>query len=165
MRGFYTFKRVRILGAKLHLHWSIALGSALLFVGFKGQPMLGVVAVCCYYVILFVHECGHAFLAKRLGYPPRHIFLSAIHGRCEYEEPYYEKEDAIIAWGGVLAQILVALPMLVLGYFLPHPIAPWLGVFLAFLGFYSLAVAALNLFTCWRARWRTCLASLSYYFS
>ena len=145
MRGFYTLKRIRILGAKLHLHWSIALGSAFLFTGFKDKPLQAVVAICCYYGIIFLHECGHAFFAKKLGYPPRNIYLTAIHGLCEYEHPYYQKEDSVIAWGGVLAQLAVALPLVLLGYFVPTPINPYLGVAIAFFGFYSLVIAALNL--------------------
>jgi Zn-dependent protease len=70
------------------------------------------------FVILLVHELGHAFLAVRLGYEVEKISIYPIHGLCYYDEPYSEYENSVIAWGGVAAQLLLFIPATaILGYF------------------------------------------------
>jgi len=76
-------------------------------------PLLGIpilfIALGLFSVML-IHEFGHAFLAKRLGYAVYRIQIFPIHGLCLYEEPYSPYEDSLIAWGGVLAQLVLFVP-------------------------------------------------------
>jgi Zn-dependent protease len=62
------------------------------------------------FTILLVHELGHAFLVKRLGYQVIRIQIFPIHGICLHEAPYSVYEESIIAWGGVLAQFVLFVP-------------------------------------------------------
>jgi Zn-dependent protease len=78
-----------------------------------GVPILGIPLLFIalgLFTIMGVHELGHAFIAKRLGYHVRRIQIFPIHGLCVYEAPYSPYEDSLIAWGGVLAQLVLFIP-------------------------------------------------------
>lgn len=55
----------------------------------------------------------NAAAARRLGYDVDAIRVAFFHGRCEHEAPHTESDDVLVAWGGVLAQFAVALPILI----------------------------------------------------
>jgi Zn-dependent protease len=60
-------------------------------------------------------------------------------------EPYVQFDEVVVAWGGVLAQLVVALPLVAyVAVFGPTPYEPLNAVF-AILGFFSLALAIFNL--------------------
>jgi hypothetical protein len=73
------------------------------------------------------------------------IELYPIHGFCRFEMPWSRFDHCVIAWGGVMAQAVVAIPLLlwieVFGYSRFDPIDAVLGI----LGPYSLLVATFNL--------------------
>jgi hypothetical protein len=73
------------------------------------------------------------------------IELYPIYGITRFETPWSRFDHCVIAWGGVLAQAIVALPLVawvaVFGYTRFEPA----NVVLALLGFFSLGVAAFNL--------------------
>ena len=105
-------------GVPVDFHWSaiVMFGLFLAGVPIFGIPLLFIALGL--FAILLVHELGHAFLAKRLGYHVVRIQIFPIHGFCLYEEPYSAYEESIIAWGGVLAQFVLFVPSaLVLAYF------------------------------------------------
>jgi Zn-dependent protease len=62
------------------------------------------------FTLMLVHELGHAFLARRLGYEVLDVRLFPLFGQCRHHRPYSDYEDAVIAWGGVAAQLLLLLP-------------------------------------------------------
>ena len=77
-------------------------------------------------LLLFVvalHELGHAYLVRRRGHPLAYLEIGALHGACAYESTHAsEKDEAIIAWGGVLAQGAAALAAAIaLFAFAPEP--------------------------------------------
>jgi Zn-dependent protease len=84
-------------------------------------------------------------LAQRKGCHVYAIELYPIHGLVRYSEPWSRYDDAVIAWGGVGAQILVGLPLVfyirVFGFTRFTPLNVAMGI----LGYCSLFVAALNL--------------------
>ncbi len=80
--------------------------------------------------LLCIHELGHAIAARSSRVPVYAIRLYLLHGQCEHEEPYYEAEDVFIAWGGVLAQ-LVVLAVALAALYLSRLLAPYLEYFLA----------------------------------
>lgn len=97
--GYWTLARYR--GIPIRLHWSIPLG-ALFFGRFEIVPgfWLGFV------VLVLIHELGHAFLARRRRLAVFEVNVHGLGGECVHRRgsPY---DDAIVAWGGVLAQLLV----------------------------------------------------------
>lgn len=143
--GYLHIRRLKICGATVHVHWSApVLGFALFATSIK-TPLLALESALAYFSIIVVHEAGHAFMARRLGYPPRDIYVGYFHGLCSYEQPYSQKEDCLIAWGGVGAQLLLALPLVVLAALLKGHEIPVIYVLTSYLGYLSILVACLNL--------------------
>ncbi|MEL1265006.1 hypothetical protein [Pseudoxanthomonas putridarboris] len=132
-------------GARVELHWSVLLVAACVMAASFHTPINAAALVAAYFGILYLHELGHAFVARRLGYRPYEIRLGFIHGRMSYEAPRNERDASLVAWGGVLAQLAVALPLVVLAEFTNAGSLPVLGPAIAFLGYFSLLIAALNL--------------------
>ncbi len=91
-----------------------------------------------------IHELGHAAVAHRFGYAVEGIWLGAIHGRCEFQAPKTQWEHCVIAWGGVAAQLAVAVPLIAFDAFWHRPLGI-LGPVLLILGYYSGVVVLLNL--------------------
>ncbi|MEM1034680.1 MAG: site-2 protease family protein, partial [Myxococcota bacterium] len=91
-------------GAALRLHWTVPLGAWALG-GFGVSPWfwLG------YVVVVASHEFGHAVLAWRGGHRVVSVDITGFGGACRYELADDRQADrGNIAWGGVLAQGLVA---------------------------------------------------------
>src|SRR5712691_11941081 len=82
---------------------------------------------------------------SRLGCRVSSIELYPIFGVTHFETPWSRFDHCVIAWGGVIAQAIVAFPVIiwttVFGY---TPFAP-LNAVLAIFGFFSLGIAAFNL--------------------
>ena len=144
-RGYLQVRRVRVMRARVHVHWSaLVLGAVLLGLWIR-QPVHAVEAVACYFGVILLHEAGHAAMARRLGYRAPDIYLSFLHGFCVYDSPYTLREDALIAWGGVLAQLAVALPLLALDQIPGFGSLPFVGIVVAAFGYFSVLMAAYNL--------------------
>lgn len=143
--GYWRLARVTVLGARLHVHWSaVALAGVMLGASYR-QPVYAIEAIACYFGVILLHEAGHAAMARRLGYRAQDITLSMIHGLCTYDHPDTVREEALIAWGGVLAQLAVALPLVALAQVPAIAALPFAGIPIAAFGYFSLAMAALNL--------------------
>jgi len=144
MKNHLQFGRFRFVDAPLFLHWSaIAIGLLLLLISLR-QPIVGLILMMSYFGILLIHEIGHALVARKLNAKVYSIRIGFLHGLCEYEEPYTEWDNLLIAWGGVLAQLSVAIPLIALSfvvsadyYFVRLPILV--------LGYINLAIALFNL--------------------
>ena len=145
MQGCITLQRIHVFGARLHVHWSALVAAGLLFGAFASQPIHAAIAVACYFSVILLHEAGHALFAKQLGYRPLNVYLTFIHGLCETEAPDWEKESSTIAWGGVLAQLAVALPLIVVSQLIPAGAVPLFPIVVAILGYMSVLVALMNL--------------------
>jgi len=145
VRRYTRIGRLRIFGAPLYVHWSAFVAGAVVLLMSLESLALAAVAVASYFAMLLVHETGHAWFARRQRLRPIAIRLYAIHGTCEFEEPHYAEQDYIVAWGGVLAQLAVALLVLamhvVFGF---GNVDPW-GAAVVVLGYVSIGVAAFNL--------------------
>ncbi|KAF1071811.1 hypothetical protein [Variovorax sp.] len=145
MNGYARIRKPRVFGARVYIHWSALLVGAGLFLLCIRTPLLAVITIVSYFGIIFLHEAGHAGFARRMGYRPFAIYLGVIHGVCDYEEPYSHKDEAIVAWGGVAAQMMVALPLIALAATTPLASVRGLGPVVAFLGYFNLVFALLNL--------------------
>lgn len=65
------------------------------------------------FVSVFIHEVGHALLAKKAGGRVDLIYVSPIHGTCQYTYHGLDEPPASIAYGGILAQALAGLVCLI----------------------------------------------------
>lgn len=145
MNGYLRIPYVKIFGARLHIHWSAFVVGGALFAFSIKDPVLALITISSYFGLILLHETGHAAVVRCLGYKPFDIQLSAIHGTCSYSSPYSLYEDALIAWGGVGAQLLVAVPLIIVAQ------AEWsshvygLGPVLAFLGYFNAMMVPFNL--------------------
>jgi Zn-dependent protease len=92
-----------------------------------------------------IHECGHLIAAQQLGCQVYSIQLYPFFGLANFQTPWSRFDHCVIAWGGVLAQSVIALPLVayitMFGYTRFEPVNGMLEV----LGSYSLLMAALNL--------------------
>ncbi|HWZ81804.1 MAG TPA: hypothetical protein VNW47_04230 [Terriglobales bacterium] len=110
------------------------------FVG--STPLVGLLS---YLSVILIHEVGHLVAAQRLGCRVESIKLYALFGTTDFETPWTRLDHCVIAWSGVLAQAVVAIPLVA-----------WVSVFgftdigvvnaiLAILGYFSLGIAVFNL--------------------
>jgi hypothetical protein len=95
--GYVTLGRLG--GAPVRVHWSAPLG-AFVFTGFAFAPGLW----AGFFLLVVLHELGHAALVRRLGYHVVAVRVHAFGGDCQWAGDPTRAEDAVVAWGGVLAQ-------------------------------------------------------------
>jgi Zn-dependent protease len=145
MTGYTRITFLSAFGARAHIHWSALLVMGGMLVASIRSPILALIVIYSFFGIIFLHEAGHAYFAKRLGYRAYDIYLGFVHGQCVYEAPHSEKHECIIAWGGVVAQLVVALPLIVLATLTPIAKIPGVGPVVALLGYVSAMIALINL--------------------
>ena len=145
MKGYIRVRFLNIFGAPVQIHWSALVVMGFLFIVSVRTPLLAIITICSYFGFILLHEAGHAYLARRLGYRPREIYLGLFHGYCTLDAPDNLRDECIIAWGGVLAQLVVAVPLIVLNQTTPLAQLSFTGPIVAFLGFISLIFALVNL--------------------
>lgn len=143
-RGNYPLG-LSVLGARVHLHWTALLAVFGVLFSWSRHPAEAIATVACYLGVILLHETGHAWVARRLGCLPTGIYLGYYHGICEYEEPHSLRDHALVAWGGVAAQLVVALPLIALARLTPLLALPFANIVVAAFGYASLMAAALNL--------------------
>jgi Zn-dependent protease len=136
---------LRVRGVDVYVHWSVLAIAAVMIVGGIRKPLLAVTVLISWIGVLLLHECGHMIMAHRKRCEVLNIQLYPIFGLCEFETPWSRIDRAKIAWGGVVAQAVVGIPLvtwiLVFGY---TPFEP-LNAALALFGFFSLVEATFNL--------------------
>jgi len=131
-------------------HWSVlAIVGAFLAVSL-GSLAIGLAAAGSYFGLILLHESGHAIAAARVRCPVFRIDLFPLHGRCVVDEPYDEIDHIKISWGGVLAQLVVALPLVVFGVVHGLTEVQAVNSVVAILGFFSLFMVVLNLIPVFR---------------
>ena len=92
--------------APIIVHWSVLLAlpvSWLITKNFVG----GLAGFFAYFALVLVHELGHAVVARRFRVPVHAIKIYWLHGLCLYEAPGSIELESRIAWGGVIAQMLL----------------------------------------------------------
>lgn len=97
--GYFTIGRFQ--GVPIRIHWTAAVG-AFIFGRLQIVPgfWLG------FLTLIMVHEMGHAFLVRVRRLRALEIMIHGFGGHCRHEAgSAYDR--AIIAWGGVLAQMIV----------------------------------------------------------
>src|SRR5258708_23237307 len=136
---------MRIKGVDVYDHWTVFLIAAIMLANTIRRPVLTLAGMGAWLSLILIHECGHLIAAQWRHCEVLSIELYPIHGFCCFELPWSRFDHCLIAWGGVAAPAVVAVPLrayvLVFGYTRFAPV----NAVLAILGFYSLFVAAFNL--------------------
>ncbi|MEZ4338336.1 MAG: hypothetical protein R3B82_17075 [Sandaracinaceae bacterium] len=119
-RGFLPLFRIK--GVPVRAHWTVPL-VAVLFSGFRFAPglWLGILA------IILLHELGHAAIVRRFGLINLGIDLTGFGGLCRWTGEPTPIERAWVAWGGVLAQLLLFVVTVVAVLILGEPTQAWLS--------------------------------------
>lgn len=102
--GFLKFGKWKQV--PFYFHWTVLLWIPWYWWA-RGSFVWAVITLLAYLFLLLAHELGHAVVARMQRVKVYAIRLYVLHGQCEHEEPYYERDDLFIAWGGVLAQLCV----------------------------------------------------------
>lgn len=145
MKRHFRLRNLRIFGAPIYVHWTVLAGAAvLLALSFK-TPFTALATLGSYLSMILLHEAGHAYLARRAGARVEAVYLGFFHGLCVFEAPPRERDIYVIAWGGALAQLAVALPLILLANLTPIVRWPVLGEVVLYLGYVSLLWAVVNL--------------------
>jgi Zn-dependent protease len=135
-----TVRRVPI-----YVHWTVfAICIFLLGAGLR-HIVAAALGMTCYLTILVVHELGHQVAATLRRYTVDRIEIYPFHGVCKLEEAEYPLDAAVIAWGGVLAQFALALPLAGFVFAFGYTGFGVIDLPLAILGFVSPAFALFNL--------------------
>src|SRR5580704_18476759 len=103
---------MRIRGVDVYVHWTVFLIALLMILGALQRPALTVVGLICYLSVLLIHETGHLIAAHRRGSKVFSIKLYPIFGVTYFEAPWSRLDHCIIAWGGVIAQAAIAIPLI-----------------------------------------------------
>src|SRR4051812_20073129 len=144
MRRWYRLGKVRLARAPVFVHWSVPLIVVLCAVASFKAPVRIAVLLTSILLLFLIHELGHTLVCRRLGVEVLAIRISLGHGQCVHEVPYSRWEEALIAWGGVAAQAIVAIPLIMLDVLWPTH-KGLLGPPIMILGYYSLFMIAFNL--------------------
>ncbi len=124
------FNKVPIL-----LHWSVLLAFPIAAAGSRSWSG-GCVAQLAMLSLIIAHEMGHALIARHHGLQVFRIRLRLTHGECDTEGTCDRAIEAQIAWGGVIAQLVmlvaalsISLAASQMSYRLPQVLAPVFFVF------------------------------------
>lgn len=96
------FRVGRLAGVDLRLHWSVPVG-ALVFGSLRFEPILWL----AFLVVILVHDLGHALLVRAVGCRVAGVDITGFGGQCRWRGKADALDQAVIAWGGVLAQSLL----------------------------------------------------------
>jgi Zn-dependent protease len=145
VQRYIRLKYVRLFGASIFVHWSVLVVAGILFVFALSSPVRALITMASYLGVIVVHEMGHALMATKLGCEVIAIRVGVVHGRCEHEETSSEWDEVLIAWGGVIAQTIVAVGVLTVAALVGDRGNGYFGPVVVFLGYFNLAIAAFNL--------------------
>jgi len=140
-----NLKILEIRRVPVYANWSLVLFSVVILLGALERPAEAVAAWCSFFAVLLLHECGHMFVAQKLGYPVDSIRLYPFFGLAVFTQPYSRYDYSRIAWGGVAAQAVISVPVLL--YLAIFGFTRWdsFNIVLGIFGYYSAFVAACNL--------------------
>src|SRR4051812_17573189 len=136
--GYWTLGRLR--GAPVRVHWSAPVGPL-----FFGQLRFVPGFWLAFVGLILVHEIGHAFMVAAFGGRVRAIDVTGIGGECRYDGNVSPIQRALIAWGGVLAQLAVLIVAGLLLLVFGSPESQFFADVAQACTFYNLTLIGLNL--------------------
>jgi Zn-dependent protease len=143
LKKLYEIMQIR--GVTVYAHWSVLLIGALILVGAYEDAGPALAVLISYYGVILIHECGHMIFAQRRGCTVWSMELYPIWGITRFSEPYSRFDHCIIAWGGVFAQAIIGIPIVILVEIFGYTRFSTLNAVLGCFGFFSLTVAIFNL--------------------
>ncbi len=104
-------------GAPVRVHWTLPVG-AFVLTGASWVPgaWLG------FALLILIHELGHAVLVRAFGFHVVGIDIHGMGGECQWVGNATERQRAAVAWGGVLAQLVLLLTTPIWGARIPPPV-------------------------------------------
>jgi Zn-dependent protease len=152
--GYFTLGHWR--GLPIRLHWTTPLG-AFIFTRFEFVPIIWF----GFALIVLVHEYGHALMVRRCGATVLSIDMDGLGGSCSWAGEVSHLQRALIAWGGVLAQLVLFIGVKTVDTTAGWPVTLGGVQLLSMLTSTNLRIAAFNLipfppFDGWQA-WRVIL--------
>jgi Zn-dependent protease len=132
-------------GVDLYIHWTVFAVIALILAGVARRPLLSVVGLTAYLSVLLIHETGHLIAAQRKGCEVISIQLYPFFGFTRFGTPWSRFDHCVIAWAGVIAQAVVAIPILVTVELFGYSRFEAVNMLIAILCYYSIFVAFFNL--------------------
>jgi Zn-dependent protease len=106
-------------GVPLFMHWATPLG-LWAFSGFR----FSVVAMLAMAFVVLVHELGHALVVQRVGGRATRVEILPMGGLCHWTGHVSPLGRALIAWGGVLGQLVLLLVTVAVMKLSPVPKTP-----------------------------------------
>jgi hypothetical protein len=134
-----------VKNVRLVLDWTLLLLAGAIFPSFLLWPQFVAAVVVADLLLLAIHEMGHAIVARWVRCQVYAIEIHAFHGLTIHSWPPSRRAAIMIAWGGVAAQLAVAIPLWVWLQVGATPGISPLNAALAVLGPYSVVVAIVNL--------------------
>lgn len=122
------------------IHWT-AFALAFIVGGLSFQPgvWLGV------FVIILVHEFGHAIAVWRAGATVTAISMDGMGGKCQWVGGVTRVQKLAIVWGGIIAQLLLWVIAFIVSIILSRSLNEFSEQFLSTLLRWNLIIVALNL--------------------
>ena len=105
-KGYLTIGRFG--GARIRVHWSTPIGM-LVFTGFLRDPRFAPGAWIGFLLVVLIHELGHAVAVALSRQRVIAVDAYALGGLCHWDGCPSPMQRAMIAWGGVIAQAVLAL--------------------------------------------------------
>ena len=97
----------KIKGIPIYITWSIII-AIFLFLYLNGFDVISsLLSISAYIFLVFIHELGHFYFAKRAGLRVIEIQISAFGGHCLFEATKNRMSALLIIAGGVIFQIFV----------------------------------------------------------
>lgn len=136
---------LRIRGVPVLVHWSVLIIAILILVNVIHHPLASVLGLMAYMSVLLIHETGHLIAAEKMHCDVHWIRLYPLWGVTSFEVPWSKFDHCIIAWGGVIAQAIVGIPIAIAISIFGYTRFEFVNAVLVILGFFSLGEAAFNL--------------------
>ena len=96
----------RIGGLPVSLHWTVLMAFPWLFL-WMHSVVAALIGTGAFVAMQLLHEFGHVLAARWRGLAVYSIELSGLHGETARAAARSEKDEVIVAWGGVVAQLLL----------------------------------------------------------
>lgn len=104
------FEVLHVFGVPILVDWTVIMLLIAALPSAWFAPALVASFVASSLLVMLVHELGHVFAIRRFGGHVISIEMGVVHGRTTYFSPKGETPPVPVAWGGVVAQLLVAVP-------------------------------------------------------
>jgi Zn-dependent protease len=139
------FAAGRFRGVPVFVHWTVLALLVAALPGLSFLPFFGAVGLIAYGALVVLHEGGHVVVAQAMGCRVHSMEIGAIHGVTIHDAPVLERQAVAIAWAGVVAQVIVGVPVWAWLHGFAGRAAHLVGPALVVLGPVNAAVAIVNL--------------------